>query len=357
MNMKKAFTISGARRAKLGFTLLEMLVVIGIIAILVTVMVPVVRGVREKAKDSAVKQYGSSIEQALANFAASHDGNYPGVAIDVMAPFPNHGLGDPQLYSGTNPPTNGVSPGVLGGTGSAIPSSTNVYQLLKQVKDTPLDSSTTGTNRYFDALVATGAIDEFPRNPFKSSGQDIANKMINIFRFDPIAVPFLGDFSQINPYLLLNPNSDLGTLPPPPGLIPEPVNSVYAGRVRLYESDPLRDDFNTYFKQELLFATGDFAYVPILSLSAFPSVDNPQTLENDSYRWGTLVSGYLLFGYGWQGNKANQFEEEKAEFGRTGLPGFGDATGGPPYAPACDTPYERAVYALFNGAVYYSRKP
>ncbi len=337
-----------------GFTLLEMLVVIGIIAILVTVMVPIVRGAREKAKDAAVKEYCSAIEQALASFALAHDGNYPGVALDVMAPYPIHALGDPALYQGNETPPGSVVTGVIGGTGSAIPSTSSVYQLLKQVKDTPL-AGNLNTPRYFDSLIARGAIDEFPRNPFKkSTGQEVSNRMINIFRFDgfqppnPLTIP--QDLANINPYLLVNPLADL-SVQPAPGAVPEAVGSVFAGRIRLYDSAPgdARNEWNFYFDPDRYFAPGDFAYVPILSLTNAPPIDNPQTLENDRYTWGTLVTGYMLFGYGWQGNKTSQYEKEKEEFGRTGLPGFG--------AQGVDTPYEQAVYALFNGAVYFSKRP
>ena len=329
--------VSGTPRRRAGFTLLELLVVLGIIAILITVLVPTVRGVREKAKETAVKQYCAALEESLANFASAHDGAYPGTAIDVMAPYPSHGLGDVALYSvgAIGQPIPGrMYPGVLGGTGTTNPGTESVYQKLKNVKDTPLNSSTTGTIRYFDSLIASNAIDEYPKNPFKSSGQGVANQMINIFRFEVIMPP-ASDLSNVNPYLLVHQNSSVNA-----PIQPDPIYTDY---VRLV------DDFDTYFGTDLLFASGDFAYVPILSTSVFPAVDNPQTLQNDAYRWGTLVSGYMLFGYGWTGSKVDLYEAERKEFSQTGLVGFGGA--------GVDTPYEEAVLALFNGAIYFSKKP
>jgi len=324
-----------------GFTLVEMLVVIGIIAILVTILVPVVTGVREKAKEAAVQKYLASIETALASYATAHDGNYPGVAIDVMAPVPSMGLGNPDYWSGNYPPPPGLAAGVLGGKGTMDAGTESVQQHLKVVKDDPFDFT---TPRYFDSLILADAIQNFPRNPFRAMGQVEGNRMINIFRFQNVS-PALAPGSIV-PFLAATP----GTLTSPT----DPQR--FPNRVLISSSDPFDNYYDTYFRQDDSFAEGDFAYVPILTLSAFPPADNPQTIEDDAFRWGTQVTGYLLFGYGWHGSKTQRFEKEKQEFGRRGLPGFGSDTGGLPQSPAVDTPYESAVYALFNGAVFYTRR-
>ena len=323
-----------------GFTLVEMLVVIGIIAILVTILVPVVRGVREKAKEAAVQEYCTSLESALASYAASHDGNYPGVALDVMAPVPSMGLGNPDFYSASWPPPNGLAAGVLGGKGTMDGGTLSVQEYLKEVKDTPL-AGKLDTPRYFDSLIITDSIQHYPRNPFRVAGQPAGNEMINIYRFE---FPITAGPDTIVPYLLATPGAGL------------PISLRFPGRVEIRDGSAPYDAYDTDFRQDMCFAEGDFAYVPILTLSAFPLVDNPQTLEDDSFRWGTQVTGYLLFGYGWHENKTQRFEKEKEEFGRRGLPGFGNDTGGPAAAPAIDTPYEAAAYALFNGAVFYTRR-
>jgi len=330
------------RKKVRGFTLVEMLVVIGIIAILVTILVPVVRGVREKAKEAAVQEYCASLESALANYATSHGGNYPGVALDVMAPVPNMALGNPDFYAGTYPTPGFVAAGVIGGKGTMDQVTMSVQEHLKQVKDTPLNMASMATERYFDSLIASDSLQSYPRNPFRAAGVPGGNLMINIFRFH---VADTDTPDTVVPYLVATPGAGAW-----------PTDVRFPGRVLISDADPLDgNDYDVYFRQGACFAEGDFAYVPILTLSAFPRVDNPQTLENDSYRWGTQVTGYLLFGYGWYESKTQRFEKEKAEFGRTGLPGFGSDTGGPAQAPAVDTPYEAAVYALFNGAVFYTR--
>jgi prepilin-type N-terminal cleavage/methylation domain-containing protein len=335
-------------KSRTGFTLVEMLVVVGIIAILVTIMVPMVKGARTKALEAVVQANCASIEAALSTYAAANGGNYPGVALDVMAPYPDFALGDPALYAANTPPPGGFTYGVLGGTGSFNPSTLPVRQQLKQVKDVVLDSSNMDTARWFDSLIAADALSEYPQNPFKKSGLAAANRIINIFCFEAVWPNAANDLTNIRPYILANTaTNNSGTTPDP----------IFGERVRITINYDYFFGYDPNNQGDIHSAAGDFAYVPILSMSAAPFADNPMTPENDLYRWGTNVSGYMLFGFGHPSNRVNRYQDEKGEFGRTGLRGFGADTGGPTAAPACDTPYEQAVYALFNTATYYSRTP
>jgi prepilin-type N-terminal cleavage/methylation domain-containing protein len=323
-----------------GFTLVEMLVVIGIIGILVTIMVPIIGNVREKAKEGAVKTYCGAIEQALSSYAASHDGNFPGVAIDVMAPYPDHALGDPMLYAGQYPLVGGFAHAVIGGKGANIPSTAPALQLLKQVRDTVLDSGTMSTERWFDALIISDALSEYPQNPFRKSGLAGDNRMMNVFCFEAAMPAGPNDMSGFRAYILANPAEDnTGTVP----------DMLYTNRVRITANwdDRFGNDLNN--TGDVHNAAGDFAYVPILSMSSNPFVDNPMTPEDDRFRWGTNVTGYLLFGFSHPTTKTNLYQEEKDAFRATGLDGFGGA--------GCDTPYEQAALALFDSAVYFSRIP
>jgi len=333
-------------KSRTGFTLVEMLVVVGIIAILVTIMVPMVKGARTKALEAVVVANCASIEASLSNYAATHGGNYPGVAIDVMAPYPDYALGDPDLYSASMPPPGGFTYGVLGGTGSFNPSTLPVRQQLKQVKDVVLDSGNTDTPRWFDSLVAADALSEYPQNPFKKSGTADANRILNVFCFEAVWPNAANDLTNIRPYILANTTADnSGTTPDP----------IFSDRVRITTNYDYYFNYDPNNLGDIHTAAGDFAYVPILSMSAAPFADNPMTPENDRYRWSTNVSGYLLFGFGHPSNRVNKYQDEKEAFGKTGLRGFGADTGGPLEAPACDTPYEQAVYALFNTATFFTQ--
>ena len=49
---------------------------------------------------AAYRYIDASITAALATYAQTHEGHYPGVALDVMAPFNDHALGDPAAAGG-----------------------------------------------------------------------------------------------------------------------------------------------------------------------------------------------------------------------------------------------------------------
>lgn len=332
-------------RIRTGFTLVEMLVVIGIIAILVTIMVPQIGKARAKAQEAAVKVNCANIESALASFAASNDGHYPGVAIDVMAPHPDHALGDPAFYAGTAPPVGGFSYGILGGTGCFNPSTQSAQQQLKTVKDTVLNASNRNIARWFDSLVAADSLSEYPPNQFNKTG---GMRMLNVFCFEGQRPANAVDMSTIRPYILSNPARDNSTTP---------ADVRFTNRRRIVNNWNALFGYDPNNAGNIHNAAGDFAYVPILSLSAAAYADSPMTPEDDRFHWGTNVGGYMLFGYGDPDGRVNAFQAEKEAFGRTGLPGYGAETGGPPESIACDTPYEQAVFALFNSAIFYSRKP
>jgi prepilin-type N-terminal cleavage/methylation domain-containing protein len=353
-----------------GFTLVELLVVIGIIGILIVALVPVVKGAQVKAKEVAVKAQCGGIETALANYAQNHNGNYPGLAVDVMAQWGDHALGDPMLYSGA--PTSAFDAssgrcvsGVLGGPGHNNSSTQSAFEQLKTVKDTPLGGAANPTPRYFDSLIVGGALQEFPPNPFvsnTSSGQ--GERMHNIFRcwfdinggFDPNN--FGNGWGSQNFYqcgLYVHGGgtiSSAGGSTAPDSL--DRTRSFLIGHFPL--GVPMNNWSTASFSEACSFGTGendfftpgDFAYVPILSQSTQPFGDSAATLEDETYRWGTTVTGYMLFGYGDKSHKANEFEDEQREFAQNGIPGYG--------GQGVDTYYENVVLQCFEGAIFFSKK-
>jgi len=364
-------------RINKGFTLVELLVVITIIGILIVALVPVVKGVQARAKEAAVKTHCASIEASLANYAQSHNGNYPGVALDVMAPWTDHALGDPDLYmvgSQTLAPAVGeMVNGVMGGYGYYNNTSTNVFEQIKNVKDTAL-SGGEDTARYFDVLIAADAIQEYPHNPFVTSpttGERV--RMRNIFTFAFDVRDGATGFDPINDFspLVVDTGSAMyacslyvqrGGGGWTPGTDPFDTTRVFINDhfplgLPVSSFDPLTFDQACVFgvgKNNLTgteyddyFAPGDFAYVPVLSTSQYAFGDSAATLENEAYKWGTNVTGYLLFGYGAKTHKNREFEDEQREFVATGLPGYGD--------PGVDTMYESYVLQLFEGAVYFNK--
>lgn len=356
-----------------GFTLIELLVVIGIIGILIAALVPAAKGAQNKAKERAVTTQAANIELSLNNFAQNHNGNYPGVALDVMAPYSDHSLGDAALmgsYQTANQwdaAGGRMVEGVLGGFGhyNTASGTASVFDQLKNAKNTQIGSGTTQTPRFFDNLIAGDAIQEFPPNPFATTSTGERQRMRNIFKF---TIDVQGGFDPNN---LFSPGvSSAGTAHYDCALYSQrngkqdgsavAMNDPFDTTRVFLQENPLPGgvtvttypgNFATQCKYGTdegdYFAPGDFAYIPVLSTSSYPFGDSTATLENEAYKWGTGVTGYMFFAYGARDHKKREYEAEAAEFVKTGLPGYGDA--------GVDTIYENYALQCFEGAIYYTK--
>ena len=78
-----AFT---SRRRRAAFTLVELLVVIGIIAVLIAILLPALRKAREQANEVVCSSNQRQIMTAFLMFAAEHKGHLPGNFTDYNNP-------------------------------------------------------------------------------------------------------------------------------------------------------------------------------------------------------------------------------------------------------------------------------
>lgn len=78
-------------RRRQGFTLVELLVVIGVIAVLVAILLPAVHSVREQGRGVVCINHERQLWQGFVMFAADHDGRLPGSNADYPVLTPDGG--------------------------------------------------------------------------------------------------------------------------------------------------------------------------------------------------------------------------------------------------------------------------
>ena len=75
--VKKNEIAKTARKAKQGFTLIEIMVVVGIIGLLVAVLIPNVTGKMNDARIASARVQIKNVEEALVAYSMKHGGKYP----------------------------------------------------------------------------------------------------------------------------------------------------------------------------------------------------------------------------------------------------------------------------------------
>ena len=335
--------------ANRGFTLVEMLVVLLIIGILIGIMLPQVQSAITRTKEKVTINQVKAIEMALQEYAGKNRRCFPGSAIDIMAPFPYYSLGDgnfvqdgnnlngpPKLPSAnTGDDASSISIGLLGGAVNRAEIERVRSLTIQYSGESPVPSP---EPRWFDVLAASGAVSRYPMNQFRK-GAGASNPIYNVFRYEGAIIDFtseatlFGSLQSINPYLLVPPRqAEVGSVDDN-GFV-----RLTFPNYALYSPEADADNY---------FAEGDFAYVPILSLSPFAHRNDLNTPGEDQRQWSTLATEYMIFAYGARGNKNDIYADERIKFRDEGLPQFGGV--------GADTPFEDAVLSLFNGAIYYNR--
>lgn len=174
-------------RLRKGFTLVELLVVMGIILVLVSIAIPSVNVARNKAKDVEVKSGCNEIQKALEMYAADHGAMYPGAHWE-------------QDSNGNY----GVGPGVIGGvpTYDGMTPHSDFY-VPKNSMDprNPYKADNTPNPQVLDSLVVNGYLTDYPANPFIRASDAGKAQMSNLFLFNPVlgdSVPTLGRYDTLD---------------------------------------------------------------------------------------------------------------------------------------------------------------
>ena len=81
--MKRDEIKKTVRKAEQGFTLIELMVVVGIIGLLVAVLIPNVTGKMNEARVASARVQIKNVEEALVAYSMKHGGKYPD-SLDVL---------------------------------------------------------------------------------------------------------------------------------------------------------------------------------------------------------------------------------------------------------------------------------
>lgn len=335
-----------------GFTLVELLVVVTIIGILISIAVPNYAKIKAKARDTQVEAGIAKIVQALENYAANHNGLYPGVALPIVDQTPgspwfecvdpisvNDGGMGGRFYS---------MRGIIGG-GLVRPDDPTIRFLDPWYFQPDTDPSTPNPPQLPDRLMADGSIDAYPTNPFKQNIQGLTSAgvpMMNIFgiesRYHPSnQVPgfHLEDLNLSYP----NYSANAG---PGQYSYPERTQDPFYGEPgfsidQKVPANPLnlrwdRNGDNRVTPQDLqnfyTFPEGDFAYIPLDPIQTDPTA--PDFMQ--------YCKGYWIVAYGSKDTaRANKYANVYPNLPRP----LGDGN------PNTATPYELMIRRALCGAM------
>jgi len=147
------------RSNRLGFTLVELLVVIGVIAILVSIAMPSFQAIRIKARETEIQKNLDTIRKALEQFAVDYNGMYP---------YRVHAHDATGIEILTTDLTTFYPLGIWGGVPVANPDGSLNLQYVTSsfVEPQWTQYHMTLFNQLTDPLRTLGYLDAYPDNPF-----------------------------------------------------------------------------------------------------------------------------------------------------------------------------------------------
>jgi prepilin-type N-terminal cleavage/methylation domain-containing protein len=148
---------------RLGFTLVELLVVITIIGMLAAIAVPSYQKVRDKAREAETARNVDTIRKALEAFAVDHNGLYP---------YRVHAYDIAGRREIVNSDEEGFAP--MGIWGGVQVTDVNGAPILNTIRNTAISPVWDDNpllhymyfNQHTDPLIVLGYLAEYPQNPF-----------------------------------------------------------------------------------------------------------------------------------------------------------------------------------------------
>jgi prepilin-type N-terminal cleavage/methylation domain-containing protein len=143
---------AGLRRHR-AFTLVELLIVIGIIAVLIAILLPALRRAREAAAETACANNLRQLMQGYLMFANEHKGHLPGQLYDTANPDPEK---RDWLYGGENSTTH-FAAAPQAGTVWRYVNNADVYRCPSLPPDPQLLRNSNGRFDYAGFFLLAGA--------------------------------------------------------------------------------------------------------------------------------------------------------------------------------------------------------